>query len=84
MYIILFGQITNTFISQSFPGSRHYRSESSSIKIHGNDCPLGIDLSSFNYDRMQKYVPDKIDNEQMTTEIGPFSDGLSRQLIQKS
>jgi hypothetical protein len=53
--LVVFGQLTGMFATQSFSGSCDHKEQnrSTSIKIE-NTCPLGIDLNPLNFIRFHK------------------------------
>ncbi|CAF1285349.1 unnamed protein product [Adineta steineri] len=70
--IILFGRITGLFATKSFSVDCHNQYENFvSTIINNSVCPFGIDLNSFNYDRLHKLC--HYDNKIVPSTLSPLT-----------
>ncbi len=54
--LVLFGRLGGIFASESFASTCDYSNHNQITSIkHNYSCPLGIELNSFNYVRLNKY-----------------------------
>jgi hypothetical protein len=52
--VVLFGQITGAFATESFSGycHLHQQQNSSMTSVENKICPMGIELNPYNYDKL--------------------------------